>query len=128
MTHRVLPPDEWPKLAGTLLETAWPTLNPRETRIVAVEDAGQIVGCVALFPVWHLEGVWIAPERRGTVSVARRIVTAVRSLAKALGASEVLMMATTDAAARMCRRFGRATPLTCEHFAVQMEAPHGRIR
>jgi ribosomal protein S18 acetylase RimI-like enzyme len=120
MTTRILSRDEWPRLAGTLLEDTWPSLPPNAA-VMAVEEGGVILGCVALFPAWHLEGVWIAPEQRGRVGVARRLVNAIRTLAGSLGVREVLMMATTDAAARMCLRFGRAIPLTCDHFAVQLK-------
>ena len=119
MTTRILQPAEWPeKLKGTLLETAAGQL-PRQALVMAVEDDAQrLVGCVALFPVWHLEGVWIAPEQRGRVGVARRLVTAIRTTARSLGLDGAWMMAKSDAAARMCLRFGRAVHLDCDHFAV----------
>jgi len=111
-------PVEWPeKLRGTLLETAAAQL-PAESWVIAVEDGERLVGCVALFPVWHLEGVWIAPEQRGRVGVARRLVSAIRAAARALGLDGAWMMARSEASARMCKRFGSALALDCQHFAV----------
>ena len=121
MTTRLLPASEWAeKLAGTLLESAVPSLPP-ESAVLAVEDDGRVVACVALFPVWHLEGVWIAPEQRGTVGVARRLVRAIRGVAATLGLDGAWMMARSPEAARMCRRFGGALHLDCDHFAVRFK-------
>lgn len=118
MTTRTLAPTEWPeRLRGTLLEDASRQL-PHDAVVMAVEDAGRLVGCVALFPVWHLEGVWIAPEQRGRVGVARRLVRAIRTTARALKLDGAWMMARNDAAVRMIRHFGRALHLDCDHFAV----------
>lgn len=121
MTTRILPPEEWPKLAGTLLEAAWPHLDHERARIVVVEDEGQIVGCLSLFPVWHLEGAWVAPAYRARIGVGRRLLTAIRETIRTVGATEVWTMAVNREASRMCRRFGSATLLACEHFAVNVE-------
>lgn len=118
-TTRILPRSEWPeKLAGTLLESTVASL-PEESAVLTVEDDGETVGCVALFPVWHLEGVWIAPGQRGRVGVARRLVRAIRSLGRSLGLDGAWMMARSPESARMCQRFGgSALHLDCEHYAV----------
>jgi len=118
MTTRILPPEEWPRLAGTLLASAWPLFTPSETRVVVVERDGAIVGCVALFARWHLEGAWIHPSDRGRVSVGRRLRNATRAALTDLGATEVLAMARNAASVRLCQRFGRALRLACDHFAI----------
>ena len=58
MTRRQLPPEEWDKLKGTTLEGYAPHMDPRRTRVVVVEDEGQIVACVALMFVLNAHGLW----------------------------------------------------------------------
>ena len=58
MTSRLLPKDEWGRLVGTQLETVVPVL-PEGAQVLVVEDDGAIVACCALYPLWHLEGLWI---------------------------------------------------------------------
>lgn len=120
MTHRILPREEWPRLAGTLLGETWPLL-PDETRIVVVERDGAIVGCSALFPRWHQEGTWIAESARGNPAVGRHLLDAMRGAIAAVGALEVVMMATTPETSVLCRRFGPSVELIADHFAVRVE-------
>lgn len=120
MTTRLLPPEEWPRLAGTLLEKTWPTL-PADARVVVVERDGAIVACSALFAVLHQEGTWTAPEHRTNPAVGRHLIRAMREEIKATGATEVWMMATTPETSALCQRFGPCVRLDAEHFAVQVE-------
>lgn len=123
MTSRVLPPSEWPRLSGTLLERVWPSLDPATSRVVVVEQGGVIVGTAALFQEWHFEGAWIAPERRADVSVGRHLLRAARHVVGEVGATEVWMMATDDAGKRLCQGLGPAVHMDCDHYAVQMRVP-----
>jgi hypothetical protein len=120
MTTRDLPPGEWPRLAGTLLEHAWPDFDQQTTRIVVVEEQGAIVACAAVFQRWHLEGAWLAPQARGRISVGRALLLAVRGALAALCAREVLVMCTSAVGRHLCMRIGRATPLECDHFSVEV--------
>lgn len=122
MTSRLLPVEEWPKLAGTLLHPTWQALDPRAARVLVVEDGEQIVGCISIFPVWHVEGAWTAPARRGSISIGRRLWTSLRALWADLGVSEFVCMATTPEGRRLCLRSGDVTPLTCDHFAVRVRS------
>lgn len=119
MTTRLLPRGEWHRLKGTLLETVTPDLR-HDAQVVVVEDNAAIVGCWVLMPVYHAEGVWIAPEHRGKASVGRRLLAGMRRLVREQGAREVLMLTTNDRTARMALKLGRATELTARHFAVEM--------
>ena len=49
-TTRALPPDEWFKLEGTLLEQAWPSFDPESDIVLVVEEDGVIVG------TWKVRG------------------------------------------------------------------------
>lgn len=114
---RLLPPSEWPRLAGTLLDPAWKTFSPSSDKIIAVEAAGVIVACISLSQQWHLEGLWVREDYRGRIGVGRRMLTTVRTLLRAMQIGCVQMMATNPRAARMCQRFGLAKPLP-PHFEV----------
>lgn len=84
MTSRVLPPDEWPRLAGTPLEPLLSALIPDQTVIRVVEDAdGQIIGTVGLWSMVHLEGLWIAPEHQGKAAVIRALIDGTNATAAA---------------------------------------------
>jgi hypothetical protein len=120
LTTRILPVAEWPRLAGTLLETVWPTLDPRTTQILVVEAGDRLVGCWALLALWHLEGCWIDPARRGRAGVARAGLRAMRALLAAAGIGEVLMMATNPGSQALCQKLGTVTPLACAHYAVRL--------
>lgn len=116
MTTRLLPRDEWPKLAGTELEAVWPHL-PLGAHVVVVEEGEALVGCWALFPQVHAEGVWIAPSHRGKASVARRLLAGMRRTAQAMGAQSVATGALTDDVRRLLDGL-RAVKLPGDHYAV----------
>ncbi len=120
MTIRLLPRDEWPRLAGTLLEAVWPTL-PEGAVVLVQEEGAAIIGCVALFPEWHLEGAWVAPGYRHRVGLARRFLGAVQGLLRGRGIREVWVMSTSGDAGRFARHLGHPVLLACQHFAVQLD-------
>lgn len=120
LSHRVLPREEWERLTGTLLEVAIHAL-PDDARVVVVERDGEIVACSALFSRWHQEGTWETEDVRGNAAVGRHLVKAIRDEIRAVGASEVLMMATTPETSRLIQGFGPHVRLDAEHFAVQVE-------
>ncbi len=59
MTARLLPPEAWHTLVGTQLETVVPIL-PIEARVLVVEEGTAVRACVAVYPLWHLEGLQIS--------------------------------------------------------------------
>jgi hypothetical protein len=116
MIARVLPREEWPRLAGTEAGAAWPSF-PAGARPVVVERDGVIVACHVLIPYWHVECLWIAPEARGLASVARRLWNYVRYEARLLGASSVLTAACDDRVRGLLAHVG-ATKLPGDHYVV----------
>lgn len=120
MTSRLLPVEEWPRLRGTLLDPAWQDFAPTD-RVLVVEDGGEIVGCVALFQRWHLEGAWIHPDCRGRVGIGRRIWSGVKALVQAIGCPEVVSMAVTPESRRPIEKLGAARLMDCAHYSVRME-------
>lgn len=120
MTTRFLPVEEWPRLAGTLLETVWPGLDPASTRIIVVEEDGQILGCVTLFQAWHLDGAWIHPDYRRRVGVMRRLLKGLTELLRIFRPVEVVVTAHNKTGRNLCQSVGPVVELTCDHFAVDV--------
>ena len=120
MTTRILPPDEWPKLAGTEAETLWPHLDPANSRVLVVEDGGRIVGTWTAIRVMHLECVWIAPEYRGAFGVVKRLLRGVHEIAASWGARTAATSAMTDQVRALIASLG-GQPLPGEHYVMPME-------
>lgn len=76
MTTRLLPIEEWARLAQTDLALVLQHVRPEDARVVVVEDGDRIVACWSALRMPHLEGLWIDPAYRGRVGVARRLWTA----------------------------------------------------
>lgn len=104
MITRILPRADYWRLVGTELETVYPHL-PADARVIVVEDDGEIVGCWSLFPLVHVEGVWIDPKHRGG-SVARRLLSRMRAEARDMGARTVQTAAVTKEVEDLALRIG----------------------
>lgn len=102
MTTRVLPPEEWPRLAGTDTASVIAHLSPQDLSIVALEDRGRIVGACALLWMPQIEGAWIAPEYRGWPALRLLLSTAWRLIP----GRWVITSALSDAVRRRLRRLG----------------------
>lgn len=88
-TSRILPVEEWPKLAAVDPDGVWPLLKPDDTQVVVVEQGDQIVGVWLAVRFVHAEGVWIDPAHRGAFGVVKRLLSGMRAAAKSWGASVV---------------------------------------
>lgn len=117
MTIRCLPPEEWPKLAGTEAESVWPGLNPADARVLVVEDAGAIIGTWVLMRVVHAECIWIAPSHRGKAGVLSKLLRGMRGLTRAWNTPSVFAGSMTEGMSAMIRRIG-GIPVPGEHFAI----------
>jgi hypothetical protein len=85
---RLLPPEEYQRLVGTEAEAVCHDL-PLDAKVVVVEDAGRIVGCWTLLPIWHGEWAWIHPDYRKNGAVMRRLWGGLHGLARFLGVKRV---------------------------------------
>lgn len=119
MTSRILPPEEWHRLARTELEQVWPVLDPLQAHIVVVEQGAQIVACWAAIRYVHVEGVWVHPDHRGKGRAAGHLVRQMRSLTSAMGAKAVWTAALTDQVRRLIAHFG-GVKLPGEHYVMSM--------
>ena len=109
LTTRELPPEEWPRLAGTDLAAWLPRMDPGRFTVLVVEDEqGAIVGTWAFLLVLHAEGFWIDPAHRRTGGVVRGLLRAAMDIARERGESWVFTGAEKDDAAldRYIRRLG----------------------
>lgn len=120
LTERLLPPHEWPRLSGTLMDPAWQTLSHSD-KVIVVEDDGEIIACTSLSQHWHLEGSWIHPAYRQRVSVGRRLLKTIRALCQALHVGEVFMMATNPESAAMCQKLGYQSMALPPSYAAIVE-------
>jgi hypothetical protein len=73
MTTRILPPEEWTRLASTNASEAWACLDPQRNSVLVVEAEGEIIGSVILMQAVHAEFLWIDPKHRKRASVLRRL-------------------------------------------------------
>ena len=107
MITRLLPQDEWHRLAHTEVGREWSTI-PTSTRVIVVEDdASAIVGAWLVLPIVHVECLWIAEPHRKHTSVARRLWTAMRALVRAeFQAHAVATAAVADEVRALLRRAG----------------------
>lgn len=121
MTTRLLPRDEWDRLEGTETDSVR-VLD--DAKVLVVEQDGAIVGSWALYPVYHAEGIWIAPDHQGKAAVARTLLTAMRALAQAHGL-KVVWTATRspEVGAMLTRLQGVTIPGT--HYAVPVGGTYG---
>ena len=86
MRARILPPEEWSRVAGEGRPSLLPFVEPTNIAVVAVEDdAGSILASVQALRVTHLEGLWVAPEARGNAGVVRALLRQAFAVPRARG-------------------------------------------
>jgi ribosomal protein S18 acetylase RimI-like enzyme len=118
MVTRLLPREEWARLEGTELEAVYPVL-PDGAQVVIVENGDELIACWAVFPLVHLEGVWIHPDYRHNPRVARRLVAGGLDTARAMGARTALTAAADDRIATLAQKIG-GVELPGRHFSIKL--------
>ena len=121
MNARILPPEEWPRLVGTEAEAAWPYFNPEHTKILVVEEDGEIIGTWTAVQVVHAECIWVAPSHRGSFGVWKRLLRGMRDMATAWGANRVLTASASPEVTNLILKWG-GVPVPCETFVLQIAA------
>ena len=120
MNSRILPPEEWHRLDGTEAEQLWPTLDPQNVRVVAVEDGDELVSCWVAMRVVHMECLWVKPSHRGLAGVARRLFAGLRQVAVEWDLRGVVTSSLSPVVTDLIRRFG-GSPLPGEMFVLPIE-------
>lgn len=121
MRARLLLRSEWARLEGTELAAVVAAAGDGDDlRIVVVEDdAGALVGAWALFPVWHVEGLWVAAEHRGRGAVARRLLDGMRHLWRMVGARAVVTASCSEDVTQLLKHVG-ASALPGTHYVLKV--------
>ena len=120
MLSRLLERDEWHRLSPDSLPEESRDLLPPETVVLAVERDGEIIASWIALPVWHLEGVWIAPSHRKNVAVVKRLLTGMRGVLRALGLQRVVTHALDDEVRGLLDHLG-ATALPGTAYSIPVE-------
>lgn len=123
MNSRILEPEEWHRLEGTEAQELWPTLNPKNAKILVVEEDGKIVSCWAFLRVVHAECLWVAPSHRGVFAVARRLLRGMREIAAMWGADRVVTGSVSPSVTDLIEKVG-GVPMPCESYVLPVA---GRI-
>jgi N-acetylglutamate synthase-like GNAT family acetyltransferase len=121
VTSRILPRDEWSKLAGTEAGAFADRLPVDSASLLVVEDDGQIVATWALVSMVHAEGLWIAPSHRGRFGVVKRLLAGMRAMARSIGCPAVQTAALSSDVADFIARLGGA-PLPGQAFVLPLES------
>jgi hypothetical protein len=111
MTHRILPPAEWPRLKGTPLgdELAKLAIPAQGLTIFVVEDeAGQIVAHWSAFVALHGEQVWVRKDHRKKAAPIKHLLAAQAEFAATLGASHYITHSASDEVTRLLQTLGAA--------------------
>jgi N-acyl-L-homoserine lactone synthetase len=106
MQTRILPPDEWPRLAGTEAEALVPHLNPSHAAVLVVEREERIVGCWVALQTLHAECVWLSSELGNPAPVAKQLVEGMFDIARSSGLRSIYTSAMTDEVRKLIEKLG----------------------
>lgn len=118
ITTRLLPPEDWSRLADTSLKDVWRDLQPKHPFIdvlVAEDESGAIVGHILFQSLIHCEGFGIAPSERRQGRVFRAMLTAMAEYCDANGFEDVWSGSVSDEITDYLSRLG-ARPIPGVHF------------
>lgn len=122
LTSRVLPFEEWGRLADTDLGPCLGAMqeHPEKVQVLVVEDDGVIVAHWAVLFVLHAEGIWIAPAYRKRVGVGRRLWKAMHEAARTVGAERFWTCADRLEVRRLIVDHLKGIPIPAESFVVSL--------
>jgi len=117
VTTRILPVEDYRRIAGTDLSRALPILPG--TKVIVCEHEGAIVGHLGLIPMWHVEGVEVDPAYRGR-GVLQQLITAMHAEARTLGVYTLFPAAADAGMVHLLERLGAVEiPVRMYALAVQ---------
>ncbi len=118
MTVRFLPPDEWPRLAGSPLGPIAAQMSPDTAEVLVVEDdEGQIIGTWCDTLVLHLEGFWVDPTHQGKAAVAKALLRSMFDHLRTHGVKVALTAAPGPKVAGFLERLG-GTPVAATSYLL----------
>jgi hypothetical protein len=118
-TTRILPPEEWGKLASvpTELSWAWEALSPAHNTILVTEQDGAIVATMVLMQAIHAEFFWSDPNLRGRLGVLRGLYDAMFAEARRCAAPTILAASVSAQMTGILEKLG--APLPGQHFVIR---------
>lgn len=122
MTTRILKAWELERIAGSDLALAWPQLPSGGSILVCEDDAGEILGHVAVVPMLHVEGFAIAPSVSGLArgAVFAQLETALHAEARRRGQHTVFPAAADARMVRVLERL-QAVEIPARWFALTVK-------
>jgi hypothetical protein len=106
-TVRELPPEDWSRLAGVAYFRDHPLPDPATARILVVETPdGTLAGFWIAMNVVMLEGLYILPEHRKKVGVAKRLLGGMLSLLDTCGVTTAFTLTVDPLVTRLAERHG----------------------
>lgn len=104
MSVRVLPASEWDRLPETP-HIAY-AVPPQDSRLVVLEENGEIVGTLFVARVTHFENLWLSPSKRGNAKAAMELVEEAYRQARSFGSTWAWGASDTDKASAIIKRVG----------------------
>jgi hypothetical protein len=89
ITTRELPPSEWPRVTHIPPYNLGLPPDNGHWRIIVAEDAGEIVGCVALHSQVHFDPWWIARDRKTNPAIVTGLLATSVGILRELGVDHV---------------------------------------
>lgn len=118
MKARVLPPEEWDRLAQSELPALLALTHPRDVDVVGIESGGELAACIAVLKITHFEGVWVDPRFRGNPGVMRSLLREAYAIPEARGEHWAIGGAATPDMRGYLSRIG--APLQADYYAIKV--------
>lgn len=116
MTWRLLDPSEWERLAG--LGLPLPPMVQERSRIVVVEDGGELVAVAALQSLVFADCLWVHPAHRGHVTAIRQLWAGLQHTVRSVFASSRWLVGVELPSVRRFLRHRGAIHLPIDLYAV----------
>lgn len=124
MTTRLLPPEEWGKLAGRDIAALFPLVAADDLQVVVVEDGDRIVACWAAVRIVHFEGVWIDPAYRHRPSVIKRLVRETFTAARRWADKWAMTAAADEDVRRLITKHLGGVAVPSDQYIVPLSGEH----
>jgi hypothetical protein len=119
MTCRLLGHGEYGRLTGSTLESVLSILPPA-AQVLVVEEGGEIVGHLAVVPLWHTDGLWISPGHRKRGRVFRLLAQGLGRMVETLGISTVIPGSDSEEMDRILAGLG-AVQLPARQYVLNVQ-------
>jgi|RhiMetdeSRZDD1v2_1073273.scaffolds.fasta_scaffold00788_61 hypothetical protein len=119
MIARTLAEHEWARLEETDHPSVLSFVDPKDMRVVVVEDEGKIRGSMAILRVTHLENVWVA--RDAGAGVKRLLIESALTAAREWSRDWAMASVGDDQVADLVTRIGGRKIPDLDTYMVSLE-------